>query len=245
MAVDDATPHSSPSAANRPRTALPLFPLDTVLLPGAHLPLHIFEPRYRQLTVDLMNADEPDRQFGVVTTKAPIGSEVTSREQVHAIGCSTRLREVQRLPGGQFEIVTTGHRRFRVLDIDPETAPYLIATVEWIPDDPVPEPAHDAAVHLAGLARDAHRTYCDFAWDGEWSEPPADTDLTALAYVLAADCLLPHTDRQRLLAETHPLRRLRMAREALARETGLLSHLRAVPAPTSQLLDRHGQANLN
>lgn len=222
-----------------------MFPLDTVLLPGAHLPLHIFEPRYRQLTVDLMNAAEPNQQFGVVTTKAPIGEEVTSQEQVHTIGCSTRLREVQRLPGGQFEIVTTGHRPFRLLHIDSQAAPYLIGTVEWIADDPVPQPARDAAVRLADLAREAHRRYCDFAWDGEWAEPPADTDLATLAYMLAADCLLPHTDRQHLLAETHPLRRLRMARDALSREAGLLSRLRAVPAPTSHLLEHHDQANLN
>lgn len=241
MPVDDATPHTSPSAANRPRTALPLFPLDTVLLPGAHLPLHIFEPRYRQLTVDLMNATEPDQQFGIVTTKIPAGSEVTNHEQLQTIGCSTRLREVQQLPGGQFEIVTTGHRRFRLLHVDPESAPYLIGTVEWIADDPVPEAAQNAAVRLADLARDAHRRYCDFAWDDEWTEPPEDTDLTALAYLLAADCVLPHTDRQLLLAETHPLRRLHMTRAALARETGLLSHLHAVPAPTSHLL----KANLN
>lgn len=216
-----------------------------MLLPGAHLPLHIFEPRYRQLTVDLMNAAEPDRQFGIVTTKAPVGSEVTSQEQLQPIGCSTRLREVQHLPGGQFEIVTTGDRRFRLLDVDPEAAPYLIGTVEWIADDPVPEAARNAGAHLADLAREAHRRYCAFAWDDEWVEPPEDTDLTALAYLLAADCVLPHNDRRLLLAETHPLRRLHLARAALARETGLLSHLHAVPAPASHLLGAHVQPNLN
>lgn len=243
--MDDTTPHNSSPATNRPQTALPLFPLDTVLLPGAHLPLYVFEPRYRQLVVDLMNAAESDQQFGIVTTKAPAGAEVTSHEQVHPIGCSTRLREVQRMSDGQLDVVTTGQRRFRLLHIDSESAPYLIGTVEWIDDDPVPEPVRHAAERLAGLARDAHRKYCDFAWNGEWTEPPEDTDLATLAYVLAADCLLPHTDRQRLLAETHPLRRLRIARDALTREKGLLSRLRAVPAPASHLLDIHGQASLN
>ena len=48
---------------------LPLFPLGTVLMPGASLPLHIFEPRYRQLTVDLVTGAVPDRQFGVVAVR--------------------------------------------------------------------------------------------------------------------------------------------------------------------------------
>lgn len=195
--------------------------------------------------LDLLNASEDDREFGIVTSKATIGTEITSDEQVHLIGCSARLREAQRLPSGEFEIISTGHRRFRLLHIDHEAAPYLIGTVEWIHDDPVHEHAASVAAGLSELARDAHRRYCDFAWDTEWTPPPADTNLDTLAYVLAADCLLPHDDRQRLLAETHPIRRLQMAREVLARETGLLAQLNAVPAPLSGLLDVRDQANLN
>lgn len=243
--VDDtAADRPSPDIAPQ-RSVLPLFPLDTALLPGAHLPLHIVEPRYRQLMVDLMNASEDDREFGIVTSKAPIGSEITSAEQAHRIGCSARLREVQRLSGGEFDIVTTGHRPFRLLHIDHKAAPYLIGTVEWIHDDPVRGQAANVAAILSDLARDAHRRYCDFAWDTDWTPPPAETELGILAYALAADCLLPHDDRQRLLAETHPVRRLQMARKVLSRETGLLAQLNAVPAPLSGLLDVQDQANLN
>lgn len=243
--VDDtAADRPSPDTAPH-RTALPLFPLDTALLPGAHLPLHIVEPRYRQLMVDLMNAAEADREFGIVTSKAPIGSEITSDEQMHRIGCSARLRELRRLPEGEFDIVTTGNRRFRLLQIDDEAAPYLIGTVEWIHDEPVRGQAANAAALLSDLARDAHRRYCDFAWDTDWTAPPMDTTLGTLAYALAADCLLPHDDRQRLLAETHPVRRLKMTREVLSREAGLLAQLNAIPAPLSGLLDVQDQANSN
>ena len=48
---------------------VPLFPLGTVLMPGATLPLHIFEPRYRQLTVDLVTGAVPDREFGIVAVR--------------------------------------------------------------------------------------------------------------------------------------------------------------------------------
>ncbi|HKN97410.1 MAG TPA: LON peptidase substrate-binding domain-containing protein, partial [Pseudonocardiaceae bacterium] len=48
---------------------IPLFPLAAVLLPGTSLPLHIFEPRYRQLTMDLVKETLPSRCFGVIAKK--------------------------------------------------------------------------------------------------------------------------------------------------------------------------------
>ena len=53
---------------------LPLFPLGTVLVPGLVLPLHIFEPRYRQLVADLEDLPEDEREFGVVAIRE--GGEV-------------------------------------------------------------------------------------------------------------------------------------------------------------------------
>ena len=86
---------------------------------------------------------------------------------------------------------------------------------------------------MLGLAaRAAHRRYCTTAWKADdWSEPEPDVELSTLAHVLAADCLLPIDDRQHLLEQLSPTERLRMVRMLLARETGLLSQLHAVPAP--------------
>jgi uncharacterized protein len=85
---------------------------------------------------------------------------------------------------------------------------------------------------LTAAARAAHRRYCATAWKaGDWSEPADDQEPQTLPHLLAADCLLPIGDRQRLLEQTSPIERLRMVRALLARETGLLSQLRAVPAP--------------
>lgn len=216
-----------------------------MLLPGAHLPLHIFEPRYRQLTADLINDAEPDREFGIVTIRTSLTQEISTTEQLHPVGCSTRLREAQRLPDGQYDILTTGHRRFRLLEIDPHTAPYLVGRVEWVDDEPVTEPTRHAATPLAELARAAHRRYCAFAWDDDWTEPPQETTLDELAYVLASDCIMSSEDRHHLLAETHPLRRLSMTCETLTRETGLLSALRAIPATVSQLMHTHEPHSFN
>ncbi|SFQ36349.1 hypothetical protein SAMN05421810_106298 [Amycolatopsis arida] len=230
----------------RQRATLPLFPLQAVLMPGALLPLHIFEPRYRQLTVDLIAGTVPDREFGVVATRTTPMAEVDSVEHVHAVGCVARLREATRLPDGRFDIVVAGHRRFRLHEVDAGAAPYLMGTVEWLDDRPVPGVADDAAAGLAAAARAAHRHYCAAAWRREdWTEPPADTPLGRLPYALAADCVLSLADQQRLLEEDHPLYRLSTVLGLLHREAGLLSALRAVPAPPGCLPEPTTPASLN
>ncbi|HEX3787726.1 MAG TPA: LON peptidase substrate-binding domain-containing protein [Pseudonocardiaceae bacterium] len=218
---------------------IPLFPLATVLLPGTSLPLHIFEPRYRQLTLDLVTDKRPDRRFGVIATRpgwTTEGMEITEPAQVHPVGCAALLREVKRLPDGRFDIVTTGERRFRLHAIDENSAPYLLGEVEWLPDT---EPSAQDAVRLPMLmasARAAHRRYCKAAWQyGDWSEPAADADAAVLSHLVAADCLLATEDRQHLLAETCPARRLRTVRRLLDREAGFLAALHAVPVPLSEL----------
>ncbi|HEV7831089.1 MAG TPA: LON peptidase substrate-binding domain-containing protein [Pseudonocardiaceae bacterium] len=210
---------------------VPLFPLGTVLLPGASLPLHIFEPRYRQLTIDLVTGAVPGRSFGVIAVK----QGVEPAEETHTIGCTAMLREARRLPDGRFDIVTRGEKRFRLLDIDNTSAPYLVGSVEWVPDD---DPAAEESMlvpTLARSAREAHRQYCCAAWQhGEWEEPKEDVDVATLAHLLAADCLLTLEDRQALLEECDPVGRLRMVRQLLVRETAFLRTLRAVPVPLNQ-----------
>ena len=208
---------------------LPLFPLSTVLMPGTPLPLHIFEPRYRQLTMDLVTGAVPDKQFGVVAVREgwSAGDETGG---LHRVGCTAELLDARRLPDGRFDIVTRGMRRFRLLKVDPDARPYLTGAVEYVPDQPADAP--DELLALSGAARAAHRRYCDTAWrSGDWSEPADDVGPGELAHLLAADCLLPLSDRQRLLEQTSPEVRLRMIRALMIREAGLLHRLRAVPAP--------------
>jgi hypothetical protein len=75
--------------------------------------------------------------------------------------------------------------------------------------------------------------------------PSSEAGLHDLAYLLAADCLLPLSDRQRLLEETRPLRRLQKVCKLLTREAGFLSTLRAVPAPPSELTGLTKPPSLN
>ncbi|WP_027927299.1 LON peptidase substrate-binding domain-containing protein [Amycolatopsis benzoatilytica] len=225
---------------------LPLFPLQTVLLPGVHLPLHIFEPRYRQLTADLVTGAVPEREFGVVALRAPLVREVNGLDHLYGVGCSTVLREAKRLPDGRFDVVTLAARRFRLRELDTGAAPYLMGTVEWLPDDPVPSAAEPTARRLAEVARAAHQRYCEAAWhEDDWRAPHDDASLEDLAYQLAADCLLPLEDRQLLLEETNPLRRLRIVCRFLTREAGFLETLGAVPLPPSEVAGFTKPGDLN
>ncbi|HLU59516.1 MAG TPA: LON peptidase substrate-binding domain-containing protein [Pseudonocardia sp.] len=212
---------------------LPLFPLGTVLLPGATLPLHIFEPRYRQLTIDLVTGAVPDREFGVVAVREGWAPDDDGLAGLHAVGCTAVLRDVRQLPDGRFDIVTQGARRFRLIDLDTESKPYLVGSVEPLPDDPADDETVGELIRvLSAAARDAHRRYCTAAWKaGEWAEPDPDVEPGTLPHILVADCLLPLGDRQRLLELTSPVERLRLVRSLLAREASLLSQLRAVPTP--------------
>lgn len=220
---------------------LPLFPLGTVLLPGATLPLHIFEPRYRQLTVDLVNGAVPDREFGVVAVREGWTPDDDGIAGLHTVGCTAVLRDVKRLPDGRFDLVTQGARRFRLIDLDADSKPYLIGSIEPLPDDPTDDAGVGELTHiLSAAARAAHRGYCTTAWkDGEWAEPEPDVEPGMLPHILAADCLLPISDRQHLLELTSPIERLRLVRVLLARETSLLSELGAVPAPITTFAVDH------
>jgi Lon protease-like protein len=214
---------------------VPVFPLGTVLMPGAMLPLHIFEPRYRQLTVDLVTGAVPDKQFGVVAVREGWTPDDDGLAGLHGVGCTAELRDARRLPDGRFDIVTKGARRFRLLDLDTDSKPYLMGSVEFLPDfepEGGDQPGDDLTSMLCAGARDAHRRYCATAWkNDDWAEPDADIPPDHLPHVLAADCLLPLADRQALLEQVSPTERLRVVRLLLVRETGLLTQLRAVPAP--------------
>jgi uncharacterized protein len=209
-------------------------------MPGTSLPLHVFEPRYRQLTIDLVTGTVPGKEFGVIAVREGWAPDSDGIRGLHRVGCTAELRDVRKLPDGRFDIVTRGSRRFRLIELDSRSRPYLIGTVEWLPDTPDDDTGEDKLLGLTSAARAAHQRYCQTAWRAEeWREPALDVDSETLPHLLAADCLLPMRDRQLLLEQTCPTRRLRMVRALLYREASLLSELRAVPAPLSSYAVEH------
>ncbi|MBV9312717.1 MAG: LON peptidase substrate-binding domain-containing protein [Pseudonocardia sp.] len=213
---------------------LPLFPLGTVLMPGTPLPLHIFEPRYRQLVIDLVTGVVSGKEFGVIAVREGWIPDRDGQKGLHQVGCSAKLRDVRKLADGRFEIVTWGSRRFRLLTLDTQARPYLLGAIEWLPDTADDPSSRACLSRLANAARAAYRKYCAAARRAEeWREPAQDIAPDDLAHLLAADCLLPIRDRQLLLEQTRPALRLRLVQTLLNREAMLLAELSAVPVPLS------------
>jgi Lon protease-like protein len=101
---------------------IPLFPLNVVLLPGANLPLHIFEPRYREMVKDCL---QQKTEFGMLLSM-PNG--------VARVGCTAEIIElVKRYPDGRMDIVTVGRAPFRVVELLTDN-PLLEGHVDYLED---------------------------------------------------------------------------------------------------------------
>jgi hypothetical protein len=106
---------------------LPIFPLPTVVLfPNVFLPLHIFEPRYREMTADALAAD---RMIGMVLLRPGWQRDYEGRPPVFPIGCSGVITHVERQSDGRFNLVLRGVERFRIAEEDHERS-YRRAVVE-------------------------------------------------------------------------------------------------------------------
>src|ERR1044072_5335469 len=121
-----------------PARRLPMFPLGTVLLPFAHLPLHIFEPRYRALVKDCLAGDG---EFGVVLIER--GQEVGGGDGRFGGGRVAGIVQAAELPDGRWLLDAVGTERFRVTEWLPED-PYPVAMVEAL-DEEAPDTGSEEA----------------------------------------------------------------------------------------------------
>ena len=113
---------------------LPLFPLpNVVLFPNVFLPLHIFEPRYREMVADALASD---RMIGMVMLRSSREGEDEGRPPVYSVACSGVITHVERLPDGCYNIVLRGLERVRILE-EEASLPYRRAIVESLPDPPI------------------------------------------------------------------------------------------------------------
>ncbi|MBW4481681.1 MAG: LON peptidase substrate-binding domain-containing protein [Tildeniella torsiva UHER 1998/13D] len=123
---------------------LPLFPLpELVLFPGRHLPLHVFEPRYRIMMNTILQSD---RRFGVLMLDPATGQPAN-------VGCCAEILHYQRLPDDRLKILTLGQQRFRLLSYVREK-PYRVGLVEWIEDKPTSQDLSPLASDVDRLLRD-------------------------------------------------------------------------------------------
>jgi Lon protease-like protein len=179
-----------------------MFPLGTVLFPSMVLPLHVFEPRYRRLTLECIQLD---RDFGVVLIER--GSEVGGGDHRSSIGTLARIAQARPLPDGRWALVTVGTSRIRVVEWLPD-APYPIAEVEPFPDAPATASTPAALDRAVALLRTV------LARKAELGEPAAPAtaelaeDLSLATHQAAALAPFGPVDRYRLLGAAGPDERL-------------------------------------
>jgi len=187
---------------------LPMFPLGTVLLPGGLLPLHVFEPRYRQMLDDcLIRSDPPE--FGQVLITH--GREAGGGDQRALVGTVAQVLQVEPLDDGRSALLAVGTRRIRI--------------TEWLPDDPYPVAETDdwpdendmatdfddrlaATMTRVRAARDLAAQLADIAAADAAELADVSDDPVLATYHLAALAPIGPADQYKLLSATGPSERL-------------------------------------
>lgn len=191
---------------------LPLFPLPVVLFPGVPLPLHIFEPRYRQMLTDIGRVKN---LFGLAYF-----DPTTSEDEIPPVGhvgCVAEVTDTQTFPDGRSNILTLGVIRYRIESYIEGAAPYLMAQVSYFEDDEEDESL------LAGAAREVAETFTRIAQavrtiNDERATLPdiSNTEPQRLSFLVAAAMEIDAELKQELLE-------LRSTSERLERLRGMLS----------------------
>jgi len=189
---------------------LPIFPLpNVVLFPNVFLPLHIFEPRYREMVADALKSD---RLIGMVLLRPGWQRDYEGQPPVYPIGCSGVITHVDRLSDGRYNIVLRGMQRFRILDEDVRLS-YRRARIEQLTESACCD-EDNAAIRRqrtkldALLAPTIERSFADVAGEAKIPAAMGDEDLVnALAQYLDLEPL----EKQALLEQ----RSLRSRAESL------------------------------
>src|SRR5438067_5073187 len=164
-----------------------LFPLELVLVPTERVPLHVFEPRYRELIAECLDRDE---EFGIVLAK--------ESGDVHHVGTRAAVVEVlQVLADGRMHIIVEGGDRFRLLEVDHERA-FDTGTVEELVDQDDPPEAADLTRAFETFKRLQETV-------GVPGEPP-DPASPRFDYQVAARVEFSNASKQELLELTSPRR---------------------------------------
>ena len=184
---------------------LGLFPLDLVILPGEKVPLHLFEPRYRQLYADCVLDDRPF----VIVQAGPAGPA--------DVGCSARFETlVRRFEDGRLNVIVQGLEPVELVE-ESEGHLYFSARVRALPDDP-----GEATPELAAKVLSRFRSLAGLPDDA----PPPAPDGVPLSYAIAGAFELPSGPKQELLESRDEGRRLAMVEEILSSVDQELQHAR-------------------
>lgn len=185
---------------------IPLFPLPLVQFPGALTPLHVFEPRYRKLLKDALDAD---RKFGIVCQEEAESEMI--KPSLGSIGCTVEVAVVQELPDGRSNVLCVGSQRFRVLNYL-EGEPYYQASVEFFDDETLFD---DLAWEVGQVKSLFERTIIAGRKMKEERENPTQElpdlpdEAQALSFIVSAYLEIESSEKQELLEMTDTGERLR------------------------------------
>jgi Lon protease-like protein len=130
-----------------PDSEIAIFPLSNVVLfPRISTPLHLFEPRYRQLAREVLAGD---RRIGMTVVRPEFSDDMAGNPPLYPVGCAGRITEHERMPDGRYNLVLLGEQRFRILEeaSGPKERLYRVARVRWL-DDEYPDGAHEQVARL-------------------------------------------------------------------------------------------------
>lgn len=198
---------------------LPLFPL-TVLFPGTVLPLHIFEPRYRQMIAACERENKP---LGIVLPKP---ESTFMREVPHTIGTMAEIHNLERLEDGRYTLNAVGIKRFRILNENRDNA-YISATVEPYEEDVVTE-----ELDLASATQQARKMFEEYLAMllEEVNEPDVQANLPDesedLSYFIASFLMnIEGAQKQQFLEMTSTYQRLHEEITILRREVPFMRQI--------------------
>jgi Lon protease-like protein len=199
---------------------VPLFPLNLVLFPGMALPLHIFEPCYREMTAHCLADQAP---FGVVLAQA----EGEHTRQVSAkVGTFARIADSHQLPDGRYNLLACGTHRFEIVEWR-RKRPYLTGLVRPYRD----HAEEDIATTLVTTTRESLRRYLEIVFtlvgtDSQRIEIPEEA--SELSFLIGM-CLTDDADKQRLLEMTSVNGRLQAGGRMVHEEAELMCRQLDVP----------------
>lgn len=195
------------------RTGIPVFPLpNAVLFPSAPLGLHVFEPRYRRLTEDVLASDS---LMAIALLKPGWERDYQGSPEVHPVACAGIVEEHRRLPDGRFNIRLRGVRRIEILGFLGETA-YRVAAFRCLEDrDPAAGAGEvDEREHLLwSCARLAQQVGGSLS---PASILPPGVPFAAGVNLLCQGLSIDADRRQRLLEADDPLDRCRLLHGVLS-----------------------------
>lgn len=182
---------------------LPIFPLGMVLFPGTAVPLHLFEPRYRQMLKDVQDGDS---RFGILCGVPGVAERALPPGR---IGCIAEVTEVDLLPDGRSNIVVVGRERFALEQFVEHDAPYHVADVIPVTDVADAPPvalavaADEVSSNFKRVVRAVNTLNDDASPPPELPENPSQ-----LPWTIGAMIDLELDARQALLSDRSPSARL-------------------------------------